>query len=115
MPHLLVTVRFGAVVVEFSAVPQPAWVAELAAFGGVAAQRFSQLPRTVASYLLGYEVSLDHSVDDFGHVARLFLRFLEVAFLRREFEVERCSAWLRVVDLTNIYIFGHNGSAVSGS
>jgi len=30
----LVTVRFGAVAVEFSAVPPPAWVAELAAYGG---------------------------------------------------------------------------------
>jgi hypothetical protein len=30
----LVTVRFGAVAMEFSAVPPPAWVAELAAYGG---------------------------------------------------------------------------------
>jgi hypothetical protein len=31
----LVIVRLGAVAVEFSAVPPPAWVAELAAYGGL--------------------------------------------------------------------------------
>jgi hypothetical protein len=30
----LVRVRMGVVIVEFSAVPPPAWVAELAAYGG---------------------------------------------------------------------------------
>lgn len=33
-PSALVTVRLGAVTVEFAAVPPPAWVAELASYGG---------------------------------------------------------------------------------
>ncbi|MEZ4461421.1 MAG: hypothetical protein R3E66_17230 [bacterium] len=33
-PSALVTVRLGAVAVEFAAVPPPAWVAELASYGG---------------------------------------------------------------------------------